>query len=194
VYSIVDQAGTYTDSLGNTYNYQYKVPAFGCTGPDTELLSERLYNAVMPSVNAELSNMQTGNSLTVTRTDYSSYSNGRYISVLCSLYYPDGSVSYKVVSLNADTGFEATRSELMQYTGVSEGDFASLAAQAAGNKFTELYGQPGDEAMTQAYNNTVALSNFSNTEVFINGSGRLSFAAKIYSVAGAAWYEYIISV
>lgn len=194
VYSIVDQAGTYTDALGNIYNYQYKVPAFGCTGPDTELLSEELYNALMPTINAELNAMQNGTSLTVSRVDYSSYANGRYISVVCSLYYPDGSCGYKVVNLNADTGFEATNSELLQYVGISEADFASLGAQAAANKFTELYGQPSDEFMTQAYNSTVNGVSLSDTELFINSSGRLSFPAKIYSVAGAAYYQHIIVI
>ncbi len=194
VYSIVDQAGTYTDSLGNTYNYQYKVPAFGCTGPDTELLSEELYNAVMPIVNAELNAMQTGGSLSVTRTDYTTYSNGRYVSVVCSLYYPDGSCGYKVVNLNADTGYRAANSELLQYVGISEADFASLAAQAAGSKFVEIYGQPGDDVLTQAYNSTVSGVSLADSALFINSSGRIAFPAKIYSVAGAAYYTYIISI
>ena len=194
VYSIVDQAGTYTDSLGNTYNYQYKVPAFGCTGPDTELLSEELYNAVMPTVNAELNAMQAGNSLTVTRTDYATYANGRYVSVVCSFYYPDGSCGYKVVNLNSDTGFRATNSELLQYAGISETDFASLAAQAAGSKFVELYGQPGDEQLTQAYNSTVNGVSLADSALFINSSGKIAFPAKIYSVAGAAYYQYIIVI
>lgn len=194
VYSIVDQAGTYTDSLGNTYNYQYKVPAFGCTGPDTELLSEELYNAVMPTVNAELNAMQTGGSLTVTRTDYATYSNGRYVSVVCSFYYPDGSCGYKVVNLNADTGYRATNSELLQYVGISESDFSSRAAQAAGSKFVELYGQSGDELLTQAYNSTVNGISLSDCALFINSSGKLAFPAKIYSVAGAAYYQHIIVI
>lgn len=190
VYSIVDQAGTYTDSFGNVYNYQYKVPAFGCTGPDTELLSEELYNSVMPIVNAELSAMQSGGVLNVTRTDYASYANGRYVSVLCTIYYSDGSNGYRCATLNTDTGFRATNSELMQYVGISESDFASLASQAAGNKFTELYGQPADDAAVQAYNSTI---NVSGAELFINSAGKLSFSAGVYSPSGFFSF-YIISI
>ncbi len=190
VYSIVDQAGTYTDALGNTYSYHYKVPAFGCTGPDTELLSEELYNSVMPIINAELVNMQSGGGLNVTRTDYASYANGRYVSVLCTIYYSDGSNGYRSVTLNTDTGFRATASELMQYTGVSEADFASLASQAAGNKFIELYGQPADDAAYQAYNSTISVS---GAVLFINSGGRLSFPAGVYSPSGDLSY-YIVSI
>ena len=194
VYSIVDQAGTYTDALGNTYSYHYKVPAFGCTGPDTELLSEELYNSVMPTVNSELSAMQAGHSLTVTRIDYTSYANGRYVSVLCTLYYPDGSCGYKVVNLNSDTGYKATNSELLQYVGISEADFAALAAQAAGNKFIEVCGEPTGDLLTQAYNSTVNGVSLADSALFINAGGRIAFPAKIYSVAGAAYYQYIIVI
>ena len=195
VYSLVDRSGSYTDSLGNSYTYQYKVPAFGCTGPDTELLSEELYNALMPIVDRELAAMQNGSSLTVSRIDYSAYSNGRYVSVLCSMLYPDGSYGYKAVTLNADTGFRATNAELMQYAGISGEQFGTLAAQAAADKFVQLHGQPGDNVMlSQAYNDTVSASNFSSPQLFLDGNGRLAFAAKIYSVAGASYYEYILSV
>ena len=78
--------------------------------------------------------------------------------------------------------------------GVSEADFASLAAQAAGNKFVEIYGQPGDEFLTQTYNSTVNGVSLSSAELFINSSGELAFPAKIYSVAGSAYYTYIISI
>ena len=78
--------------------------------------------------------------------------------------------------------------------GITEADFASLAAQAAANKFTELYGQPSDELLTQAYNNTVNGISLADTDLFINSGGRLSFPARIYSVAGAAYYTYILTV
>lgn len=188
VYSIVDQTGTYTDSFGNVYNYQYKVPAFGCTGPDTELLSEELYNAVMPIVNAELASMQSGGVLNVTRTDYASYANGRYVSVLCTIYYSDGSTGYRCATLNTDTGYRATNAELMQYVGISEADFVPLAAQAIAGKFVELSGQSGAE-FSQSFNISPA-----SAELFINASGRLAFPVEIYSSEGAANYQYIIVI
>lgn len=193
VYSIVDHSGSYTDALGNTCSYEFRVPAFGCTGPDTELLSEELYNAVMPTVNSQLAAMQAGNSLTVTRTEYESYSNGRYISVLCTVYHAEGGCSYKAVTLNADSGYRASASELMQYVGVSEADFAILASQAVGTKFTELYGQPADDASAAAYNSSIDPAGLAGAELFINSAGRLAFEARVYAPDGSS-ANYIIAI
>ena len=55
VYFTEDKSGTYTDSVGNVYNYSYKIPAFSGGSEDAERINKYFDDALRPIVEDELS-------------------------------------------------------------------------------------------------------------------------------------------
>lgn len=48
VYFTEDKSGTYTDSVGNVYNYSYKIPAFSGGSEDAERINKYFDDTLRP--------------------------------------------------------------------------------------------------------------------------------------------------
>ena len=58
VYFTEDKSGTYTDSVGNVYNYSYKIPAFSGGSEDAERINKYFDDTLRPIVEDELAAME----------------------------------------------------------------------------------------------------------------------------------------
>ena len=85
VYFTEDKRGTYTDSVGNVYNYSYKIPAFSGGSEDAERINKYFDDALRPIVEDELAAMEDELSLTTGGIKCEVFESGDVTSVLVSV-------------------------------------------------------------------------------------------------------------
>lgn len=188
----LEESGSYTDSLGNVYEYSYRIPAI-CSAvsfSDVSSLNSTIYEQLMQTVSSERNSMDSGVSLTCAVLDYESYVNGSVISIVCTADMPNDFISYWVYNFDTASGQEFTPANFAAAAGITEDALYALASAACGNAFTETYGQlPHDSFYEEQYAKTIDSENLvAEAMFFYDENGTLSVAAPVYSLAGASFY------
>lgn len=105
------------------------------------------------------------------------------------------SLSYTAYNLDLVTGQRITGREMLALLGVDENELSNLELAMMGEEFTVMFGtmQGEDEAFyNEQYAATTSPDNAELDRVWIGAQGQLFFAGRIYSMAGAAYYEYAL--
>ena len=91
-------------------------------------------------------------------------------------------------------GRQISGRELLGMLGVSENDLRDAELGLMGTEYESQFGSGrefvGEEVYNEQYEKTVAPENAEIDRVWIGDGGLLMFVAKIYSLAGADFYEY----
>lgn len=190
VFSVYEKIGSYTDMVDNEYEYIYRVPAFNSDSEDAVRLNGLISDELMKIAVEESNNMALGVSLICDCLDYEFCVSGTVVSVVCHANYPNDVVSYRVYSLEAETGREFTNADFASAAGMSLDELSALAADACADRFIERYAaMPHDDFYDTQLAMTIAPENFGeNMMLFYDNHGTLVLAAPIYSLAGASYY------
>ena len=121
VYFTEDKSGTYTDSVGNVYNYSYKIPAFSGGSEDAERINKYFDDALRPIVEDELAAMEDELSL-MTGEKCEVFESGDVTSVLVSVYYPNDYIQYYTASMNTRENREMNNADIAAAYGIDEVD------------------------------------------------------------------------
>lgn len=188
------EEGLYTDELGNTYNYSYKIPEFNLESEDAKELNDKIKKDFYKLCENEKTSMADGLSLVVVSVSYETYIKGEILSFLVKALYDSDYTSYGAYSINVATGKAEKVQDFLLLSGLEKEEFIGEIKKAAGDKYKEIYGDPeGKEYLMYAYDYTVSDDAVNmDMPMFIGENGNLFAVAKIGSVAGAAYYEYII--
>ena len=96
--------------------------------------------------------------------------------------------------LDLSTGEAISGAELLAFLGLSSGDLADTELRIMGEEFEYQYGAEsmGENAAfyDEQYSLTVSPDNTELGRLWLDSEGELNFVAKIYSLAGAEFYEY----
>ena len=192
VYYVIDESGSYTDSVGNNYEYSYKLPAFSGGSEDAERINKRLDAALRPIIEGELEAMKGGVSLMAGSALCDVYENGDITSVLVSVCYPNDYVEYYTASMNIREGREMNNKDLAAILGVEEyalPDALRAAAAAAVQELYAGYGELSGEGFADVngfFEKTMAKigSDEWNPTLFINGEGKLCMICEVMSPVG----------
>ena len=190
--------GDYRDDVGNEYHYLYRIPAFTCGSADAEAMNERARSFVNDLIGDDLQNIEEerGYSLLSSLADYEVYENGDLLSVVVSVHNEWGQTAYCVLNLDTWTQREAGRDSVLAAAGTNPASFLERAAEAAGEAFggfPELSGDLQQFAEDQ-YKKTVMEENLQDTQLFINGEGKLCMIVRVFSLAGADYYWRIVEL
>lgn len=193
VYYTLDESGTYTDSVGNTYNYSYKIPAFSGGSEDAEKINQRFDDELRPIIEGELSAMQTGMSLTTGEVKCEVFDSGNLISVLVSVYYPNDNITYYTASMNTAENREMNNADLAAALGINEADIPDAlraSATAAVEKQYSEYGDISGEGFAEVRQmRDQTLTEIGSDEweptLFINGEGKVCMICKVMSPVGS---------
>lgn len=125
---------------------------------------------------------------------YTASKNGPILSVMIAQLY-DGDASYYTPYLLDLTNGEAIGgAELLSYMGLHADELADDELRIMGEEFEYQYGaqSQGDLAdyYQEQYDMTVSPDNAELDRLWLDDEGELNFVAKIYSLAGAEFYEY----
>ena len=190
-------SGQYTDSVGNEMAYTYAVPAFNVDSPDASDMNEEL-EAVAGTAISEMKEAEAnGYSLMYTSVDYEAYQNGDIVSLLLVMTTDIELIEYHVFNLNVATGERASGAEMALYAGMDEAAFVEAAMAATEAKFLELYGGLEDlgDFYEEQYAKTMSADVFSlSAPMYLNGEGKICIIARIYALAGASYYDHILTL
>lgn len=118
---------------------------------------------------------------------------GRVLSILMVEKVND-SLYLTAYNLDLATGEELTGPELLALLGVDEDELRNLEEAIMAEEFTAQYGeaqnQEDEEFYNQQYSRTTSVENTETQRVWFGANGQLCFAARIYGLAGAEYYEY----
>ena len=148
--------------------------------------------------------------------DYTWAQNGDILSLVIRYdTYMNDVVEWDVYNIDLTTGRQASADALLQYAGLSQASYMSRLEEALDEVFTEKYAISGlyyteDEKSEQEASPgsdffaqqtafweaqraaTVSAENLAECRPYLDASGRLCVIAKIYSIAGATYYEHSI--
>ena len=120
--------------------------------------------------------------------------NGPILSILIAQLYDGDASYYTPYRLDLSTGAAIGGAELLDYLGLSSGDLADTELRIMGEEFEYQYGaeSQGENAdfYYEQYDMTVSPDNAELNRLWLDSEGELNFVAKIYSLAGAEFYEY----
>ncbi len=119
---------------------------------------------------------------------------GQVLSVLVAEAYDDGFVSYMPYNLDLSTGQRLSGRELIGLLGLDADALSSVELAIMGGEFDYQYGSDkadmGEDVYNEQYGRTTAPENAELDRVWFGDMGQLMFVARIYSLAGAEFYEY----
>ncbi len=190
-------SGAYEDGVGNHESYSYSIPAFNVDSADAAILNDEIASDCGVYVQEMLDNEEKKASLSAYSLDYEAWLNGEIASILVTAKRAESDiVEYHTYNLNVATGARATGADLIAALGLDEDGFTAAAQQAASDKFEALYsGMEGDEFYKEQYDKTMSADAFGLTmPMYLDGSGRLCVVARIYALAGAAYYDYPLPI
>lgn len=187
-YASFSESGTYTDDLGNEYAYDYAYPAFA----DAEDLNAEIEAFCQPYIDEMHQAMDSGYSLDVLSIRYETGSCGSIRSVLVSVAFDADVTRYQTFNYNEALGQEATPAQVLEAACIDEETLTADALSAAAEKFISLYGSISDG---EFYDEQLAMTLSPDAygkhmPLFFREDGTLWFVARIYSLAGAAYYDY----
>lgn len=193
-------SGTYTDSVGNEMTYSYSVPAFNVGSPDASEMNAEIEELCGPVVQEMLDAEANGYSLMYTSVAYEAYQNGDIVSVLLVFHTDIEVVEYHVFNLNVATGERASGAEMVRFAGMEENQFVEAAQAATEGKFMELYAELQSmedmaEIFAEQLAKTMSADMFSlSSPMYLNGEGNICIIARIYALAGASYYDYVLEL
>lgn len=123
--------------------------------------------------------------------------NGRILSVIVAEHYDNDWTSYMPYCLDLATGAWLDGGELLDLLGVDRETMADTELEIMATEFEYEFGSVrefiGEEEYAALLARTASPDNVELERVWLGDMGRLLFVARIYSVAGAEFYEYPMS-
>ena len=183
VYFTEDKRGTYTDSVGNVYNYSYKIPAFSGGSEDAERINKYFDDALRPIVEDELAAMEDELSLTTGGIKCEVFESGDVTSVLVSVYYPNDYIQYYTASMNTRENREMNNADIAAAYGIDEVDLPDKLREEA--DFGDISGD-GFADVTGTRDETLAVIGSDEwvPTLFINGEGKVCMISEVMSPVG----------
>lgn len=198
IVDVLNDEGVYTDSVGNEYNYTYRIPGISGVNTDeviafNEKMDDIYNNIVLP----EYQTMEAECSLSVIEIDYElSYNDGIY-SIMVYLIYDYDYQEYMSFSFYGD-GTEASNADILSSANMTAEEFEQQAKAIVEETcfgydydmdVDEEYLEMLKEMEQQTYDEITA-----DIPMYLNEDGKLAFIATVYVPAGAGAYPQVFVI
>ena len=124
---------------------------------------------------------------------YDCHKTGRVLSILVAQLYDGDASYYTPYNLDLLTGQQLSGGELLDLLGADREEVALAELEVMANEYEYRYADAslgdGQEFYQEQFDRTVSPDNADTGRLWLE-DGRLMFVAKIYSLAGAEFYEY----
>ena len=184
----------YTDSVGNTGHYTYRVPQLEADTEGAASINGAIEREYGPFVEEALACKDGGYSISCAYIVWETHQYGDILSLVMSCAW-DGAVNqYSVYLYDTDSGTRLNTAELLAEMGVDETAFLDAVRQAAAERFDGNYadctGNFGDFlAERRAWTLSDDNINMDVMVAYPDEDGQLHVVLPIGSIAGADAYE-----
>ena len=189
----------YTDGVGNSGHYTYRVPQIEADTQGADAINKAISDAYTPIVNGVLEDVSDKLSLSCFYVAWESYQYENILSLVVSCGWDADVNEYNVYLYDIVSGQQLTTAGLLKALDVDETVFLEAVRRAAAAKFDTQYGAIAggdtDEFLTERRDWTLSDENINmDVRTYADGDGKLHVVLPIGSIAGADSYEQVLSL
>ena len=189
----------YTDGVGNSGHYTYRVPQIEADTQGAEAINGAISDEYTPIVNSVLEDVSDKVSLSCFYVAWASYQYENILSLVVSCGWDADVNEYNVYLYDIASGQQLTTADLLKALDVEETVFLEAVRRAAAAKFDTQYGAIAggdtDEFLTERRDWTLSDENINmSVRTYADGDGKLHVVLPIGSIAGADSYEQVLSL
>lgn len=189
----------YTDGVGNSGHYTYRVPQIEADTQGAEAINGAISDEYTPIVNGVLEDVSDKVSLSCFYVAWESYQYENILSLAVSCGWDADVNEYNVYLYDIASGQQLTTAGLLKALDVDETVFLEAVRRAAAAKFDTQYGAIAggdtDEFLTERRDWTLSDENINmSVRTYADGDGKLHVVLPIGSIAGADSYEQVLSL
>ena len=194
IWELYSEDFDYTDSVGNTGHYTYRVPQLEADTEGAVSINRGIEREYGPFVEEALACRDDGDSISCAYIVWETYQYGDILSLVMTCAWDNDMNQYSVYLYDTANGTRLTTAALLAQMGVDETAFLNAVRQAAAERFDGNYaGITGDFDDFLAERRAWTLSDDNiNIDVMVaypDENGQLHVVLPIGSIAGADAYE-----
>lgn len=189
----LNMSGTYTDSVGNTADYQYQLPQFNADSESASSLNKRIEADLYELIETEVMNMEGGYSLISYRITYEVAQYGEIVAIIVTVPYPNDCKDYYAYTYDFKNNKELSNADLLAMNEMTEDAFVKQAVALEEEYFTELVNEVGitDQEMISYQLNEAKEATSANLPMYYDENGVLNVYVPFPSIAGASFYYHL---
>ena len=196
---LYNEAFDYTDGVGNSGHFTYRVPQIVADTQGAEAINKAISDEYSPIVNGVLENVSDKVSLSCFYAAWESYQYENILSLVVSCGWDADINSYNVYLYDIATGQQLATADLLKVMHVDEAAFLEAVRRAAAAKFDSQYGAIAggdtDEFLTERRDWTLSDENINmDVPAYVDRAGRLHAVLYIGSIAGAEAYPHVLTL
>ena len=189
----------YTDGVGNSGHYTYRVPQIEADTQGAEAINKAISDKYGPIVYSVLETVAAKVSLSCYYVAWENYQYENILSLVVSCGWESDVSEYNVYLYDIASGQQLTTADLLKALNVDETAFLEAVRRAAAAKFDAQYGAIAggdtDEFLTERRDWTLSDENINmDVRTYADGAGKLHVVLPIGSIAGADSYEQVLTL
>ena len=188
----------YTDSMGNSGHYTYRVPQIAADTQGAADINRAIEETYGPIVREVLESVSGGFSVIWTSISWETYQYDNILSLVVFYSFDIGGDHYNVYLYDIASGQQLTTADLLSALNVDDTAFLNALRQAAAERFDGQYNNlpaNAEEFLAERREWTLSDENIKmDVPAYADASGTLYVVLPIGSIAGASEYEQILTL
>ena len=188
----------YTDSMGNSGHYTYRVPQIAADTQGAADINRAIEETYGPIVREVLESVSGGFSVIWTSISWETYQYDNILSLVVFYSFDIGGDHYNVYLYDIASGQQLTTADLLSALNVDDTTFLNALRQAAAERFDGQYNPipaNSEEFLAERREWTLSDENIRmDVPAYADASGTLYVVLPIGSIAGASEYEQILTL
>ena len=188
----------YTDSMGNSGHYTYRVPQIAADTQGAADINRAIEETYGPIVREVLESVSGGFSVIWTSISWETYQYNNILSLVVFYSFDIGGDHYNVYLYDIASGQQLTTADLLSALNVDDTAFLNALRQAAAERFDGQYNPipaNSEEFLAERREWTLSDENIRmDVPAYADASGTLYVVLPIGSIAGASEYEQILTL
>ena len=188
----------YTDSMGNSGHYTYRVPQIAADTQGAADINRAIEETYGPIVREVLESVSGGFSVIWTSISWETYQYDNILSLVVFYSFDIGGDHYNVYLYDIASGQQLTTADLLSALNVDDTTFLNALRQAAAERFDGQYNPipaNSEEFLAERREWTLSDENIRmDVPAYADASGTLYVVLPIGSIAGASAYEQILTL
>ena len=189
----------YTDGVGNSGHFTYRVPQIEADTPGAEAINKTIAEEYGPIVDGVLESVSEKVSMSCLYIAWETYQYDNILSLVVSCGWDADINSYNVYLYDTASGRQLTTADLLKVLDMGETTFLEAVRKAAAdtfdNQYKDISGSDFDEFLTERRDWTLSDENINvDAPAYVDAAGKLHVVLPIGSIAGADSYEQVLTL
>ncbi|MCD8115653.1 MAG: S8 family serine peptidase [Oscillospiraceae bacterium] len=194
----IDYENLVTDAYSESFGtIRFKIPQINIDSEYVSSINQEIWNVLYEGVVEEIVTYWEENNYDGSEYIYYEwYVNGDILSLVIESHPADWAWwDYYVYNIEITSGAVLSDAELLSYYGMSEDEYYETVRQALYDYYSELYEEAYEvSGYDEQLARTISDENVNLAVPFLNNKSQLCIIGRVYSMAGAEYYDHIINL